>query len=235
MVKLQDYLPDYYDDVYEMQKLVAAEQVDFTKFDDLVLRTLLNQFVTQTDLQGISLFEDQLGIDPDPNDTLETRQYNVLMRMLPPQPITLKYFKKLLHTLDIPTQINVEYAIRHVETIAKRSEISKAQIQRLKYLLNVYLPANLTFQIIVTSESNTDLNEYFGATQSGAVSAKAEPKLKSYSDTNIKQFFGGIKPGMASSAFALPKLISTAESRLLMYLTEASPQSYVHATVKEKK
>jgi len=56
MVKLQDYLPEYYDDVYEMQKLVAAEQVDFGNFDDLILRTLLNQFVIQADTDGISIF-----------------------------------------------------------------------------------------------------------------------------------------------------------------------------------
>ncbi|APX72723.1 YmfQ family protein [Companilactobacillus allii] len=229
MVKLQNYLPDYYDDVYEMQKLVAAEQVDFTKFDDLVMRTLLNQFVTQTDLSGISIFEDQLGIEPDSNDSLETRQYNVLMRMLPPKPITLKYFKELLHTLNIPTSINVEYAIRHVETVAKKSEISKAQIQRLIYLLNVYLPANLTFQIIVNSESDADLNEYFGATQGSSTLASANPKLKYFSDTKFKIFCGGIKPGVVSSAFALPKLVSTAKSKLTVYASESNPQAYAHA------
>lgn len=192
MVKLQDYLPDYYDDVYEMQKLVAAEQVDFSSFDDLILRTLLNQFVIQADLQGISIFEDQLGIDANPNDSLETRRYNVLMRMLPPKPITLKYFKELLHTLDIPASVDVDYAIRNIVTKAKRSEISKDQIKRLKYLLNVYLPANLTFQIITTAETETELKMFVGVATNSEIDTVSNPRLITYADSKTKVYAGSI-------------------------------------------
>ena len=229
MVKLQDYLPEYYDDVYEMQKLVAAEQVDFSNFDDLILRTLLNQFVMQTDLDGISIFEDQLNIDPNPNDSLETRQYNVLMRMLPPTPITLKYFKHLLKSLDIPASIDVEYAIRNVITKAKRSEISKDQIKRLRYLLNVYLPANLTFSIIITSETQLDMKEYFGATNSKQVTTSVNPRLKTYADSSMHQCFGGIKPNIYSSTVSNPKLVFRADSKLFVFTGVAGPQIFVEA------
>jgi len=192
MVKLQDYLPDYYDNVYEMQELVAAEQVNFSDFDDLVLRTLLNQFIVQADLEGISIFEDQLGIDANPNDSLETRRYNVLMRMLPPKPITLKYFKELLHTLDIPASVDVDYAIRNIVTKAKRSEISKDQIKRLKYLLNVYLPANLTFQIITTAETETELKMFVGVATNSEIDTVSNPRLITYADSKTKVYAGSI-------------------------------------------
>lgn len=232
MVKLQDYLPDYYDDVYEMQKLVAAEQVDFGKFDDLVLRTLLNQFVMQTDLMGISIFEDQLGIDPNPNDSLEARQYNVLMRMLPPQPITLKYFRHLLRTLDVPAQVNVEYAIRNVIAKAKRSEISKDQIKRLKYLLNVYLPANLTFQIIVTSETQLNTHQYYGSTTSKDVATSVNPRLKTCSKTKIHQYFGANANNIYSSTVSMPKLVFRADSKLVIFTGTSGPQLFVEATAR---
>ena len=232
MVKLQDYLPEYYDDVYEMQKLVAAEQVNFSNFDDLILRTLLNQFVMQTNLEGISIFEDQLNIDPNPNDSLETRQYNVLMRMLPPQPITLKYFRHLLKTLDIPASVNVEYAIRNVIAKAKRSEISKDQIKRLKYLLNVYLPASLTFSIIVTSETQLNTHEYFGTVSSKQVLTSVNPRLKTYAKSSMNQYFGGVKPNIYSSTISKPKLIFRADSKLFVFTGTGGPQIFVEATAR---
>ncbi|WP_363472739.1 putative phage tail protein [Companilactobacillus musae] len=192
MVKLQDYLPDYYDNVYEMQELVAAEQVDFSNFDDLILRTLLNQFVIQADEDGISIYEDQLGINPNPNDSLDTRRYNVLMYLLPPKPITLRYFNELLHTLNVPASIDVEYAIRNVIAKAKRSEISNDQIKRLKYLLNVYLPANLTFQIITTAETEAELKMYVGVAANSEIDIVSNPRLITYADSKTEVYAGSI-------------------------------------------
>lgn len=224
MVKLQDYLPEYYDDVYEMQKLVAAEQVDFGNFDDLILRTLLNQFVIQADSDGISIFEDQLGIDANPNDSLETRRYNVLMRMLPPKPITLKYFNELLHTLHVTASINVEYAVRNVIAKAKRSEISKDQIKRLKYLLNVYLPANLTFQIITTSDTQTDLKMYLGIVTDTVTKAVSNPRLVTYSDSEAKIYQGSISSQVLVEARSRVIINKSTEVSVSKYIGTIPPQ-----------
>lgn len=224
MVKLQDYLPEYYDDVYEMQKLVAAEQVDFGNFDDLILRTLLNQFVIQADTDGISIFEDQLGLDANPNDSLETRRYNVLMRMLPPKPITLKYFNELLHTLHVPASINVEYAVRNVIAKAKRSEISKDQIKRLKYLLNVYLPANLTFQIITTSDTQTDLKMYLGIVTDTVTKAVSNPRLVTYSDSKAKIYQGSISSQVLVEARSRVIINKSTEVSVSKYIGTIPPQ-----------
>lgn len=226
MVKLQDYLPEYYDDVYEMQKLVAAEQVDFGNFDDLILRTLLNQFVIQADTDGISIFEDQLGIDANPNDLLETRRYNVLMRMLPPKPINLKYFEELLYTLDIPASINVDYAVRNVITKAKRSEISKDQIKRLRYLLNVYLPANLTFQIITTSDTNTNLRLYLGVATRTITEAISKPRLVTYVDSTTKIYQGSIVPQVFISTQSRAVIKQSSEINEIKYIGTIAPQIY---------
>ncbi|RHW49729.1 hypothetical protein DS831_06085 [Bombilactobacillus bombi] len=191
-MKLHDYMPDYYNNVYEMEKLLSAEQIDLSTFDDLITRTLLNEFVMQTDELGISLFEDQLGINPNLDDSLETRQYNVLMHMLPPKPITIKYFRHLLKTLNIPATVNVEYAIRNLIAQAKAHDISKSQIKRLKYLLNVYMPANLTFEILTTAETELNEHMYIGAQNSTMSVALANPKLKSHTKINSSFYFGCI-------------------------------------------
>ncbi|MBH9985213.1 putative phage tail protein [Lactobacillus sp. M0390] len=144
---LMDYLPDYYNDVYEMQAIMHAQGNVLDRAESEQLRLLLNQFVTQTDAKGISVFEDQVGIKPAQNDDLETRQNKVLMRLLPPRPITISYLRDLFATLKIPATITVIQRNAIVE--AKSAEIDSSQIENIKYLLNIYLPANMIYEIRV--------------------------------------------------------------------------------------
>lgn len=142
-----DYLPDYYDGVYEMQAIMHAQGGVLDEMDDKQMRTLLNEFVIQTDLRGISVFEDQIGVIPEPGDTLQDRQNRVLMRLLPPHPITLRYLRELFKTLKIPAEVSVFRPKREAIVEANKGEISDKQINNVKYILNVYLPANMIYQI----------------------------------------------------------------------------------------
>ena len=142
-----DYLPDYYDGVYEMEAIMHAQGDVLDRAEGEQFRLLLSQFVTQTDAKGISVFEDQVGIKPAPNDDLETRQNKVLMRLLPPRPITIGYLRDLFATLKIPATITVIQRDAIVE--AKSAEIDSSQIENIKYLLNIYLPANMIYEIRV--------------------------------------------------------------------------------------
>ena len=144
-----DYLPEYYNDVYEMQAIMHAQGEVLDKAESEQFRLLLNQFVTQTDAKGISVFEDQVGIKPAQNDDLETRQNKVLMRLLPPRPITIWYLRDLFATLKIPATITVEHDKRDAIVEAKSAEIDSSQIENIKYLLNIYLPANMIYEIRV--------------------------------------------------------------------------------------
>ena len=144
---LMDYLPDYYNDVYEMQAIMHAQGKVLDKAESEQFRLLLNQFVTQTDAKGISVFEDQVGIKPAPSDDLKIRQNKVLMRLLPPRPITIWYLRDLFATLKIPATITVIQRDAIVE--AKSAEINSGQIENIKYLLNIYLPANMIYEIRV--------------------------------------------------------------------------------------
>ena len=144
---LMDYLPDYYDDVYEMEAIMHAQGDVLDGAESEQFRLLLNQFVTQTDAKGISVFEDQVGIKPALNDDLETRQNKVLMRLLPPRRITIGYLRDLFATLKIPATITVIQRDAIVE--AKSAEIDSSQIENIKYLLNIYLPANMIYEIRV--------------------------------------------------------------------------------------
>lgn len=155
---LMDYLPDYYDGVYEMEAIMHAQGGVLDEMEAKQVRLLLNQFVTQTDAQGIAVFEDQVGIKPAPSDTLQMRQNKVLMRLLPPRPITIRYMRELFATLKIPAAIRVDYQKRDAIVEAKSANITSKQIDSVKYLLNIYLPANMLYEIRVALNSAQIIN-----------------------------------------------------------------------------
>ena len=171
---LMDYLPDYYDGVYEMEAIMHAQGDVLDRAEGEQFRLLLNQFVTQTDAKGISVFEDQVGIKPAPNDDLETRQNKVLMRLLPPRPITIGYLRDLFATLKIPATITVIQRDAIVE--AKSAEIDSSQIENIKYLLNIYLPANMIYEIRVAlnrAEISKDIKIGIGTWSKATTTAQA--------------------------------------------------------------
>lgn len=155
---LMDYLPDYYDGVYEMEAIMYAQGGVLDEMEAKQVRLLLNQFVTQTDAQGIAVFEDQVGIKPAPSDTLQMRQNKVLMRLLPPRPITIRYMRELFATLKIPATIKIDYPKRDAIVEAKSAEITAKQIDSVKYLLNIYLPANMIYEIRVALSNAQIIN-----------------------------------------------------------------------------
>ena len=171
---LMNYLPDYYNDVYEMQAIMHAQGEVLDKAESEQFRLLLNQFVTQTDAKGISVFEDQVGIKPAPSDDLASRQNKVLMRLLPPRPITIEYLRDLFATLKIPATITVIQRDAIVE--AKSAEINSSQIEDIKYLLNIYLPANMIYEIRVElnrAEISNDIKIGIGMWSKAATIAQA--------------------------------------------------------------
>ena len=171
---LMDYLPDYYNGVYEMQAIMHTQGEVLDKAESEQFRLLLNQFVTQTDVKGISVFEDQVGIKPALNDDLETRQNKVLMRLLPPRPITIGYLRDLFATLKIPATITVIQRDAIVE--AKSAEIDSSQIENIKYLLNIYLPANMIYEIRVAlnrAEISNDIKIGIGMWSKATTTAQA--------------------------------------------------------------
>lgn len=155
---LLEYMPDYYKDVYEMKELLKAQSGVLSEFEDTEIRTLLNEFVMKADETGISIFENQYNIRPEPGESLESRRRNVLLQMLPPQPITLNYLRNLFKLLDIPLKLNVAYAERFLILNSNNAKITDKEIRKIQYISNVYLPANMIYELRVYL-GNFKLNE----------------------------------------------------------------------------
>ena len=63
--EVSNFMPDYYKGVYEMEKLLEAEDFILGGVGKEQMRILYNEYVMPADLQGVQIFENQLGIVPD--------------------------------------------------------------------------------------------------------------------------------------------------------------------------
>lgn len=153
--ELLNYMPDYYNGVYEMEELLKAQGKGLGKFDDDLNRTLFNQFVSKADEKGISVFEDQYGIVPEYGDSLELRRQRVLTRTLTPQPFTIRRLKQIFESLKIPAEVSVDHSRRVLNVVSWTGELTKSQQKLVIFELNTWLPANMgyTYRLWVKTEA----------------------------------------------------------------------------------
>ncbi|AZN76487.1 DUF2313 domain-containing protein [Lactobacillus acidophilus] len=159
--ELLKYMPHFYDGVYEMEELLKAQSKGLYQFDEKINRTLLNEFIIQADEKGISVFEDQAGIKNDLGASLETRRNNVLLRLLPPKPLTTRYLNHLLEIMNLKSKAKVDYAKRLAVVEAESADVSADKVNSMKYMLNITLPATMIYDIKINLAQATVQNELY--------------------------------------------------------------------------
>lgn len=189
-MKLIDYMPEYYEGVKEMVELLNSEQPTFDKQVDLMTRLLLNGFVMKADSQGLAIMEYELKIPTDLSKSLENRRYDILMRILPPHPITIKYFRELLKSFEISVDVEVDAVKDVLQAIGKYDDISKDQMDRLKYLLNVYVPANIDWSILTTADADSQLSLFVGVGATYSVETSTNARLNEEAESRLPFYIG---------------------------------------------
>ncbi|AUI73832.1 DUF2313 domain-containing protein [Lactobacillus helveticus] len=185
------YMPDYYNGVYEMEELLKAQGAALSEFDDARERALLNQYIVKADKKGIAIFENQYHISPEPGDTLEVRRQRLLMRVLPPQPITKRYLKELFKSLKIPANVSVDYSRRRLNVISYSGELSKEQQKLITLTLNCYLPATMIY-IYQTWYKCEPARAYVGSATACKVTTVAHAEILTEEQQRIKFYEFGI-------------------------------------------
>lgn len=160
LIRLGSLLPDYYEGIYDMDVIMRVEQPLLNELEKLIETNRDNHFAMLADAQGLSIFENMLGITGVAGLDLDTRRYKVIMELLPPNPITIGNLRQVLEALNINAELIVDAPKFHVEVKIKTPDSSA--IKRLKILLNRYLPANLTFTTFNFNQVSTS-----GAVQVG--------------------------------------------------------------------
>lgn len=199
--ELLNYMPHWYDGVYEMEELLKAQGASLSKFDSDRERTLFNEFVIKTDEQGISVFEDQYGIIPDPGDSLELRQQRVLMRMLPPQPITLRHLQQIFKSLQIPASLSRDVGKRLLKVTSWNGELSSSQQKLITLTLNCYLPANMIY-IYQTWYKCEPARAWVGSATTCKVTTVAHAEILTEEQQRVKFYEFGIWQKTSNAATA---------------------------------
>lgn len=78
---LIDYYPRVVGQIREMKEICKAEQPEFDNINKEVDRLLANMFIATSDEHGIARFEEELGIVPTPEQSIEERRIVVLIRV----------------------------------------------------------------------------------------------------------------------------------------------------------
>lgn len=194
-------MPHWYDGVYEMEELLKAQGASLSKFDSDRERALFNEFVIRTDKKGISVFEDQYGIIPDPEDSLELRQQRVLMRMLPPQPITLRRLQQIFKSLQIPASLSRDVGKRLLKVTSWNGELSSSQKKLIALTLNCYLPANMIY-IYQTWYKCEPARAWVGSATTCKVTTVAHAEILTEEQQRVKFYEFGIWQKTSNAATA---------------------------------
>lgn len=96
---LIDYLPEFVQKISEISKIMEVTQPEIDEIEIEVYRLLRNLFVSDTDVEGIELFENMLDIIPKLTDTLEKRQTDVLAIYNKVLPFTLENYIRMLDSI----------------------------------------------------------------------------------------------------------------------------------------
>lgn len=166
LMRLKDFLPEYYDDIYDMQMLLQVEQSQLDELQAAFSQSHQNMFVLTADESAINIFESIYNLNGT-GLSLETRRYNVLTAMLPPEPITLIYINNLIRRLNINAKIESVSKNYHVNL--QMYEVDGESSHRLDQLLQRFLPANLTYTRILNETSNTQQDINIGAAHATSI------------------------------------------------------------------
>lgn len=165
MSDMTPFVPNYYDGNKEMYALINGEQPSFDKFQAAITKFLENQFVMQADEDGIATYESELGIIPTTGAALESRRRAVLLRLLPPAPITWKYFKQLVANLKIPITPVRDVINQTLWGVFENYIPSDVEVSELNFLFNTLTPANMYHVLRHFEQSQTNLNAFYGSAQ----------------------------------------------------------------------
>ena len=105
---LIDYLPPIVKKIRELQEICAAEQPNFDEAEKEIENILCRVFVSRADEKGIMRFEKVYGITPSPEETIEQRRVNILIRNIK-RNISLPEVLTILYNYTVNIELDCDY------------------------------------------------------------------------------------------------------------------------------
>lgn len=161
--ELLEYMPEFYDGVYEMEELLRAQGQALAANDKTQERLMNNQFVVTADETGVKAFEEQLGIVAKPAATLDERKQQIIVESAPPQPLTKNYlYSSSTNLFGMRVGFDIDTSQQTVTVYATATgSITAVQAENLRNWLYHILPANMLLNIRIDfATQNSDLQTF---------------------------------------------------------------------------
>lgn len=146
MSSLTIYAPNIYSDIVEMQALLGAEDEEFNILADEMETFKNNQYITTADVDGIVLFENQLGIIADPSiETLEFRKARLINRLSTSTPFTYFFLVERLNNIIGENLYILSINYSDYELVIESSAEDQTWFHEIRVTINSIKPANMVF------------------------------------------------------------------------------------------
>lgn len=147
-VNLLSYLPDFMQEYREIRRIMESEEPEFKILWNLFKKVFNNQFIQYCDEDGISKFEEMLGLHRYENDTLEIRIFRVLTYWNDQIPYTWRVLVNRMNQLCGIGNYELKPNFNNYELGVTTKFDDSKKYDELNNMLKTILPANLGFNNI---------------------------------------------------------------------------------------
>lgn len=146
MNNLNIYVPNIYNEIKEMDAVIATENIEFQNLQNEIDTVRNNQYVLTANEIGIVMFETMLGIKANPlTETLEFRRQRIINRLSMSVPFTYRFLEqKLNETVGKDKWLmSLDY---NTYTLTIESSAENQQwFEEIAITMNIIKPANILF------------------------------------------------------------------------------------------
>nr|DAY31745.1 MAG TPA: tail protein [Caudoviricetes sp.] len=147
-VNLLSYLPQFMQEYREIRNIMASEEPELRLLWELLRKVFNNQFIQYCDEEGISKFEEMLGLHRYENDTLEIRIFRVLTYWNDQIPYTWRVLVNRMDQLCGTGNYELRANFNAYELGITTKFDDAKKYDELNNMLKTILPANLGFNSI---------------------------------------------------------------------------------------
>lgn len=141
--RLIDYLPPFMQDFAEIKAVMHTEQPELDQAWLDIQVPLADAFIMDCDEYGIKKYESFVGVNPDPQDTLDDRKARVLIYWNNFVPYTYRVLVRRLNELCGAGNYEIYGSLENYELFLKTSLMLGGQMQSLEHLLTQMVPMNM--------------------------------------------------------------------------------------------
>ena len=147
-VNLLSYLPQFMQEYREIRRIMESEEPELKLLWELLRKVFNNQFIQYCDEDGISKFEEMLGLHRYENDTLEIRIFRVLTYWNDQIPYTWRVLVNRMDQLCGTGNYELRPNFNAYELGITTKFDDAKKYDELNNMLKTILPANLGFNSI---------------------------------------------------------------------------------------